>query len=165
MSLTSSYFRNADAAILVYSIENEESFDGLHRWTKQLDKCGKDNLVKVIVGNKLDLEENRMVSTQSAVAFAMADDASAALECSAKENDNIELLFEELARKLISMTSDQSTSYLEGDRWGYRGYDPCKDRLLKAINTNNYGDQTKKSTFFNFPDFSSKCFRRICGMC
>ena len=164
-SLTSGYFRNADAAILVYSIDNEESFDGLHLWTRELDKCGKDNLVKVIVGNKSDLEENRVVSTQSAVAFAMADDASAALECSAKENDKIELLFEELARKLISMISGHFTSYLEGDRWGCRNHDPCKDRLVKSISVNNNGTEGKKSSFFSFPDLSSKCFRKICGMC
>ena len=164
-SLTSSYFRNADAAILVYSIDNEESFDGLHRWTNQLEKCGKDNLVKIIVGNKSDLEENRVVSTQSAVAFAMADNASAAMECSAKENENIELLFQELARKLISMMSGHMASYLDGDKLNHKSYDPCAERLLTPLDQKKNETQVKKAKFFSFPDLSSNCFRKICGLC
>ena len=163
--LTSSYFRNADAAILVYSIDSEESFDGLHRWTQELDKCGKDNLVKIIVGNKSDLENDRVVSTQNAIAFAMADNATAAMECSAKDSDNIELLFEELARKLISLISGHLTSYFDDDSCGNKSYDPCKGRLLKPVCENNNGTQVKESKFFNFLDISSNCFRKICGMC
>ena len=163
--MTSSYYRNSDAAILVYSIDNEESFDSLHRWTKQLDKCGKDGLVKIIVGNKSDLEDERSVSTQSAVEFALADDAAAVVECSAKENDNIELLFEALARKLISMTSEHCGSYCEdpkGKVMTYQGSDPAVERLI-----NNFNQEKKvaKKKLFNLPELSSGCFRKLCGIC
>lgn len=152
---------------MVYSLDNEETFDGLYRWTKQLDKCGKDNLVKIIVGNKSDLEENRVVSTQSAVAFAMADNAAAAMECSAKENENIELLFQELARKLISIVSGHVTSYLDDarDKPVHKQSDPSAERLLKPSNCNSKEAQVKKSKIFNLPDFSTSCFRKICGIC
>ena len=164
--MTSSYFRNADAAILVYGIDNEESFNGLQQWAKQLEKCGKTNTVKIIVGNKSDLNESRVVSIQSAVTFAMTQNASAAMECSAKENDNIELLFEELARELISMSGD-TTGYQEGNRWGCRDNNVCKERLLDPMNQNqnNNGSPEKKLSLFSFPELSLTCFRKICGLC
>lgn len=152
---------------MVYSIDNEESLDGLHRWTRQLEKCGKDNLVKIIVGNKSDLEENRAVSTQSAIAFAMADDAAAVMECSAKENENIELLFQELARKLISMVSGHVTSYLDDalGKLSKREFDPAAEKLIKPSIQHVNDVQVKSLKCFNFPDISSNCFRKICGMC
>ena len=162
-SLTSSYFRNADAAILVYGIDSEESFSGLQQWTTQLEKCGKANLVKIIVGNKSDLNENRVVSIQSAVTFAMNQNASAAMECSAKENDNIELLFEEIARELISISGD-TTSYI-GNRWSYKDSNVCKERLLEPMNENNNNNGPQEKKLFSFPDLSLTCFRKICGLC
>lgn len=155
-SITTSYYRNADAAIIVYSVDDEDSFHSLYRWTKELDRCGKDGLVRIIVGNKSDLEDDRRVSEQSAVEFALAEDAAAALECSAKENENIELLFEALARKLISTTTEGSSKYPKDNIMSYPGSDPSVEKLITSL-------QKKKA--FKVSDLSPGCFRKLCGIC
>eukprot|EP00794_Sanderia_malayensis_P007329 gene7329-8149_t len=168
-SITSSYYRNADAAIVVYSVDNEESFHSLYRWTKELDKCGKENLVKIIVGNKSDLEEERRVSEQSAIEFALADNAAAVLECSAKENDNIELLFEALAKKLIHFTTSRSgndnnnnNKHTKKKAVNYTSSDPSAERLITSLQENANDGKSKK--FFKFPEMSSTCLRKFCGI-
>ena len=165
-SLTTSYYRNSDAAILVYGIDDEESFESLHRWTKELDRCGKDGLIKIIVGNKSDLEEERAVSQESAVGFALADNAAAAVECSAKENENIEQLFQALARKLISMNSGQfGKAYIKNLNRNEMSSDPSAERLIKANNQSQDDSEQNKPKLFNWPCLSSGCFRKICGLC
>ena len=163
-SITTSYYRNADAAIVVYSVDNEESFNSSYRWTKELDRCGKDSLVKVIVGNKSDLESERRVSQQSAVEFALAEDAAVALECSAKENENIELLFEALARKLISQTSGEFGRYPKDNIMSYAKSDPSVEKLITTLQDNtDHNMNLQKQKGFKFPGCG--CFRKLCGIC
>ncbi len=88
--------------------------------------------------------------------FALAEDAAAALECSAKENENIELLFEALARKLISTTTEGSGKYPKDNIMSYPGSDPSVEKLITSL-------QKKKA--FKISDLSPVCFRKLCGIC
>ena len=56
------YYRNAAAAIVVYDITNEASFDILQEWIKELNRLGPPDIVLAIAGNKCDLEDKREVS-------------------------------------------------------------------------------------------------------
>ena len=55
------YYRNAAAAVVVYDITNEASFDVLQEWVKELNRLGPANIVLAIAGNKCDLEDKREV--------------------------------------------------------------------------------------------------------
>ncbi len=55
------YYRNAAAAIVVYDITNEASFDILQEWIKELNRLGPPDIVLAIAGNKCDLEDKREV--------------------------------------------------------------------------------------------------------
>jgi len=55
------YYRNAAAAIVVYDITNEASFEVLQDWIQELTRLGPQNIVLAIAGNKCDLEANREV--------------------------------------------------------------------------------------------------------
>ena len=59
------YYRNAAAAIVVYDITNEATFDILQEWIKELNRLGPPDIVLAIAGNKCDLEDKREVSLQS----------------------------------------------------------------------------------------------------
>ena len=61
-SLLPMYYRNAAAAIIVYDITNEASFDILQDWIKELNRLGPPDIVLAIAGNKCDLEDKREVS-------------------------------------------------------------------------------------------------------
>ena len=55
------YYRNAAAAIIVYDITNEATFEVLQEWITELNRLGPANIVLAIAGNKCDLEETREV--------------------------------------------------------------------------------------------------------
>ena len=76
-SITSNYYRSTDVAIFVYGIDNKESFNRIPGWIKELeDKNANTNtnntnkkeenedqlVVKILIGNKKDLESERKVS-------------------------------------------------------------------------------------------------------
>ena len=54
------YYRGAVAAIVVYDITRLKSLDTLKSWVKELKNSGPSNIAIVIVGNKCDLEEQRV---------------------------------------------------------------------------------------------------------
>ena len=99
-ALTQSYYRNADAVILVFDITKKGTFASIPQWLSDVQKYTSKNTVRVLVGNKTDLKGNvRMVNTRSAANLAEFEDLLY-LETSAKWDDNVEMLFTELAEQL-----------------------------------------------------------------
>ena len=62
-SLLPMYYRNAAAAIVVYDITSEGTFDVLQEWITELHRLGPPNIVLAIAGNKCDLEDKREVTS------------------------------------------------------------------------------------------------------
>jgi len=95
--LLPTYFRKAKGVILVYDITNAKSFESLsERWMTQLnDHASSDDLAKLLVGNKSDLDASREVSTERAEQFCR-DYGMDMLETSAKSGENVLKAFEKL---------------------------------------------------------------------
>ena len=59
-NMTSLYFRDADAAILVFDVTDRASFESLKsHWLKDLREKGRDQIIVAVVGNKMDLDEEQ----------------------------------------------------------------------------------------------------------
>mmetsp|Transcript_19748 Transcript_19748/g.55123 ORF Transcript_19748/g.55123 Transcript_19748/m.55123 type:complete len:243 (+) Transcript_19748:65-793(+) len=103
--LLPTYFRKAKGVILVYDITNAKSFESLsERWMAQLnDHSNADDLAKLLVGNKSDLESSREVTQEKAMAFCQ-EYGMEFLETSAKSGDNVLAAFE----KLIGIVHDRA---------------------------------------------------------
>ena len=54
-TITPTYYRGAQGVILVYDVANRESFDALPKWLADVEEYAPSGLVKIIVGNKVDM--------------------------------------------------------------------------------------------------------------
>jgi Ras-related protein Rab-1A len=91
-TITTSYYKSAHAIIILYDITEQSSFEHIKNWMVEIEKFVKQGVLKLIVGNKKDLEDKRQVSKEEAEAFAKNNGVKF-LEVSAKDNINIEELF------------------------------------------------------------------------
>uniref|UniRef100_H0XQ12 Ras-related protein Rab-21 n=1 Tax=Otolemur garnettii TaxID=30611 RepID=H0XQ12_OTOGA len=94
------YYRDSNGAILVYDITDEDSFQKVKNWVKELRKMLGNEICLCIVGNKIDLEKERHVSTQEAESYAESVGAKH-YHTSAKQNKGIEELFLDLCKRMI----------------------------------------------------------------
>ena len=103
-TITSSYYRGAHGIIIAYDITDKESFQNLRQWLFEIDRYASENVCKLIVGNKCDLENVRQVAQQDAIEFA-EDNNIPILETSAKTAKNVEQAFIQLANKIVERSS------------------------------------------------------------
>ena len=94
-SITNAYYKGAKGSLLVYDITNKKSFDDLDKWILDLKTNGDDNLSLILLGNKSDLEDKRVISTEEGKNKAEFYKSSF-LETSALNGNNIEKAFSEL---------------------------------------------------------------------
>ena len=98
-SLAPMYYRGSQAAILVYDITKPGSLAALQDWADELRRNGPTDLVLAVCGNKSDLREDRLVDRRAGEDYARMLGAMYA-ETSAKDGDDVERLFMEVARKV-----------------------------------------------------------------
>ena len=110
-SLGPIYYRDAKAAILVYDITDESTFDRVKSWTKELRKMVGDNtkICISIVGNKIDLERQRAVSKDVVKNYAERVGANY-FEASAKTGRGVEDVFQELTKVLLATVNPSCRS-------------------------------------------------------
>eukprot|EP00118_Oscarella_pearsei_P003197 m.13374 g.13374 ORF g.13374 m.13374 type:complete len:210 (+) comp24745_c0_seq2:105-734(+) len=94
------YYRDSNGAILVYDITDEDSFQKVQKWVKELRKMLGSDICLCIVGNKIDLEKNRHVSQSEAENYAEAVGAKHC-QTSAKLNRGIDDLFLDLCKCML----------------------------------------------------------------
>ncbi|XP_009992444.1 PREDICTED: ras-related protein Rab-5C isoform X2 [Chaetura pelagica] len=98
-SLAPMYYRDAQAAIVVYDITNTDTFVRAKNWVKELQRQASPNIVIALAGNKADLATKRAVDFQDAQTYA-DDNSLLFMETSAKTAMNVNEIFMAIAKKL-----------------------------------------------------------------
>mmetsp|Transcript_13834 Transcript_13834/g.54664 ORF Transcript_13834/g.54664 Transcript_13834/m.54664 type:complete len:159 (+) Transcript_13834:110-586(+) len=99
-TLTSSYFRNTDAILCVFDLTEQESFDDIEGHIPEGSRFSPQSQ-KFLVGNKCDLEEERVITEEQAMTMAETFGVSY-IETSAKTGHNVDELFLRVGRALIA---------------------------------------------------------------
>ena len=99
-ALISGYYRNVTLAILMYAINNKESFNQIKKWLDDLKKLAPPDIIIILVGNKADLEEERNVTREEGEKFKKDNKLDLFMETSAKTGNNANNVLIEAAKLL-----------------------------------------------------------------
>ena len=105
-TVVSTYFRGAHGIFLIYDITNRDSFKNLENWLIEIEKNASENVLKILIGNKNDLEDERDITPDEGKAFANRNGMQF-IETSAKMNTNVNEAFETLGKLMIEFNSQQ----------------------------------------------------------
>lgn len=100
-TITSSYYKGAHGIIVTYDVTDKESFKAIDNWMNEVEKHASDNVSRILVGNKCDLEESRQVSTDEGKELAEHFGIKF-LETSAKQSNNVEEAFITMTKEIKS---------------------------------------------------------------
>lgn len=103
------YYRDSNGAILVYDITDEDSFQKVKNWVKELRKMLGSEICLSIVGNKTDLEKDRHVLIEEAETYAASVGAKH-FHTSAKVNKGIEELFLDICKKMLEVAEAEEAA-------------------------------------------------------
>ena len=91
-TITTSYYKGAQAIIVVFDITDRDSFEHVKNWMADVDKFAKEGVLRILCGNKCDLEHQRKISKEEGKELASKYGIQY-IETSAKDTTNIEELF------------------------------------------------------------------------
>ena len=121
-SLISNFYRNSSLALIIYAINNKDSFQHAENWLNDLKNQSNPNVRVFLVGNKSDLEDQRVITKEEGERFKEEKKLDRFIETSAKTGEN--------ARGAL----------LEAAKLLYKDYLKAKENLANSGN-NNSDDQ------------------------
>ena len=104
-TITKNFYRNADGLLVVFDLTKKESYDHIRIWINEA-KENNDKLKTLLIGNKLDLKDERIVAIDVAKQFAEKNNLKY-IETSAKDGTNINESFQTIIDLLFDGKSSE----------------------------------------------------------
>eukprot|EP00252_Welwitschia_mirabilis_P000604 TRINITY_DN10586_c0_g1_i1.p1 TRINITY_DN10586_c0_g1~~TRINITY_DN10586_c0_g1_i1.p1 ORF type:complete len:224 (-),score=25.93 TRINITY_DN10586_c0_g1_i1:58-729(-) len=111
-AVTSAYYRGAVGALVVYDVSRRQTFDNISRWLDELYAHSDMSVVTVLVGNKIDLKDNREVSREEGTTLAESHSLYF-VETSALDSTNVKLAFQTVVKEIYNILSRKVLSVQE----------------------------------------------------
>jgi small GTP-binding protein len=111
-SITKNYYKGAHGIILIYDITSRKTYENIKNWVTQIKEEVSDKVNIILVGNKIDDEKNRKVSTEEGEKMAK-EIGFDFYETSAKTGINIDSTFNDLVKKTVESFSKTN---VKGDK-------------------------------------------------
>ena len=99
-SLITNFYRNSSLAIIVYAINSKDSFENIEMWLRELRTHSNPDAKVFLIGNKIDLENERKITREQGENFAKTNKLHLFLESSAKTGFNAKKVFIKAAKVL-----------------------------------------------------------------
>ena len=100
-TITASYYKGAHGIMVTYDLTDRESFSAIENWMNEVEKNASDNISRILLGNKSDLEDARKVTTDEGKDLSEHYNVRF-IETSAKDCKNVEEAFVTMAREIKS---------------------------------------------------------------
>ncbi len=105
-SITKRYYKGANAAIVVFSVDNKESFESVNKWRdKIISECGRIPIV--LVRNKIDIDINKQIISIEEARFLADKYRLEMFNVSVKENIEVSNIFDSIARRIILFNEEE----------------------------------------------------------
>ncbi len=140
-SLITNFYRNSSLAIIVYAVNSRESFEDLEMWLRELRTHSNPDAKVFLIGNKIDLEDERQVTTEEGEAFSKGNKFDIFMESSAKTGLNAQNIFLLAAKKLYD---------------NYTDYNSIHEREYSDINSNYFENDNSKKKLNSIKNKSEK---------
>ena len=98
-TLTLSFYKQAQGVILTFDVTNITSFKNVKMWLESIYQYADDNVAKILVGNKIDMVDDRKISEQEAREMAQQHNMTY-YEASAMKNINIDEFMNDLMNQV-----------------------------------------------------------------
>ena len=130
-NIQASYYKGANGILVVYDITNRESFEHVNSWLIEIEKNGNKNVYKFLIGNKNDLEDQRVITKEEGEEFASINGMDF-FETSAKTDYQVQDAFIQLTKNIIRIVSKEKNPEMN------------KSMKLKPGNSNNIPIKNKR---------------------
>ena len=101
-SMTYAYYRGCHVILIVYDVTIRKSFENVTTWVECVDKFAKTNVLRILVGNKTDLEDKRVISKEEGKKLA-EENGLKFYEISAKTMNGIVEMFEDVDKEYVQI--------------------------------------------------------------
>jgi Ras-related protein Rab-1A len=112
-AIQSTYYRGAHGVIIVYDITDVDYLNNIKHLVSEIDKYAIPNIKKILVGNKSDLESERVATTEEVQNYADTSGIQF-IETSAKNNVNVENVFLNISEEIIKVNINQDPKINNG---------------------------------------------------
>ena len=119
-SITAAYYKGAKGALIVYDTTQKTSFENIDKWMSEIKEKSSKDMKLMIIGNKIDLKDERQVETDEALAKAQILEAPI-METSALDATNVKEAFYDLLKEMykeVKKKLDVVESQAEGGNEG-----------------------------------------------
>ena len=106
-TLTNNYFKNAHGIIIAYDCTERKSYEGIKAWVEQIKNNGKNSIPALILGNKCDLEDEKVVQEKEGRDTAKSYGMDF-FETSSKTGYNVQESFIHLVEKVYANFDDDN---------------------------------------------------------
>lgn len=103
-TITHAFYKQAEGVMLVFDLTSHASYDSIHSWVSSIHEHADENIVKYLVGNKLDMQANREVTKEEGMRMA-EEYRMKYFETSAKGNVNVSETIEALIKDIRANAS------------------------------------------------------------
>ena len=101
-TMTYSYYRGCHVILVVYDVTERKSFQNVTTWVECIDKFAKSNVLRILVGNKTDLEDKRVITTEEGKKLA-EENGLKYYEISALKITGLHEMFEDIAKEYVEI--------------------------------------------------------------